>query len=47
MATVFLDAKRTAVIDYLEHSSTLMGTFFALIIRKVRSAPKEMRRSKL
>ena len=47
MATVFWDAERIVLIDYLKHGSTITGTYYANPIGKCRVALKEKRRGKL
>ena len=47
MATVFWDAEGIVLIDYLEHGSTITGTYYADLIGKCRAALKEKRRGKL
>jgi len=47
MATVFWDAEGIVLIDYLEHGSTITGTYYADLIEKCRAALKEKRRGKL
>jgi len=47
MATVFWDAHGTVLTDYLDHGSTITGTYYTDLIRKVRAALKEKRRGKL
>jgi len=44
MATVFWNAEGIVLIDYLEHGSTITGTYYADLIGKVRAALKEKRR---
>jgi len=47
MATVFWDAEGTVLTHYLEHSSTITGTYYADLIGKLGTALKEKRRGKL
>ena len=47
MVTVFWDADGIVLIDYLEHGSTIIGTYYADLIGKCRAALKEKRRGKL
>jgi len=47
MASVFLDADRIVLTDYLEHDSTITGTYYTDLIRKILAALQEKRRGKL
>ena len=47
MATVFWDSEGIVLIDYLEHGSTIIGTYYSDLIGKCRSALKEKRQGKL
>jgi len=42
-ATVFWYADGTVRTDYLEHGSTIIGTYYADLIQKVRAALEEKR----
>jgi len=44
MATVFRDSEGIVLADYLEHGTTITGTYYADLIRKCRAALKEKRR---
>jgi len=44
---VFWDAEGIVLIDYLEHGSTITGTYYADLIGKCRAALKEKRGGKL
>jgi len=41
IATVFWDADETVLTDYLEHGSTITGTYYTDLIRKVWEALKK------
>jgi len=43
MATVFWDSEGIVLTDYLEHGTTITGTYYAELIRKCRSALKAKR----
>jgi len=45
MATVFWDSEGIVLTDYLEHGTTITGTYYADLIRKCPAAEK--RRGKL
>jgi len=47
MATIFWDFEGILLIDYLEHSRTVTGTYYTDLIGKCRTALKEKRRGKL
>jgi len=47
MATIFWDSEGILLIDYLEHSRTITGTYYTDLIGKCRAAMKEKRRGKL
>jgi len=47
MATIFWDSEEILLIDYLEHSRTITGTYYTDLIGKCRAALKEKRRGKL
>jgi len=47
MATIFWDSEGILLIDYLEHSRTITGTYYTDMIGKCRAALKEKRRGKL
>jgi len=47
MATIFWDSERILLIDYLQHSRTITGTYYTDLIGKCRTALKEKRRGKL
>jgi len=47
MSAVFWDSEGILLIDYLEHSRTITGTYYTDLIRKYRVALKEKRRGKL
>jgi len=47
MATVFWDSEGILLTDYLEHGTTITGTYYADLIRKCQAALKEKRRGKL
>ena len=47
VATVFWAANGAVLTDYLEHGSTIIGTYYDDLIRKVLAALKEKRQGKL
>jgi len=47
MATIFWDSEEILLIDYLEHSRTITGTYYTDLIGKCRATLKEKRRGKL
>jgi len=47
MATIFWDSEGILLIDYLEHTRTITGTYYTDLIGKCRTALKEKRRGKL
>lgn len=47
MASVFWDAEGVLLIDYLPHSMTVTGVYYAQLMRNLREAIKKKRRGKL
>lgn len=47
MATVFWDSDGISMIDYKERSTTINGTYYAMLKRKLRDEIKKKRRGKL
>ena len=47
MASVFWDSEGVLMTGYLERGKTVTGVYYAELIRKLRSAIKEIRRGKL
>jgi len=47
ITTVFWDSEGIVLTDYLEHGTTITGTYYADLIRKCREALKEKRGGKL
>jgi hypothetical protein len=47
MATIFWDAQRILLTDYLPRGQTITGSYYAQLVLKLREAIKEKRRGKL
>ena len=47
MVTFFWDSQGIILVDYLPHQQTMIGQYYAELIRKLRAAVKEKRRGML